>query len=88
MLWNELSVMIPQKGWIGKGESPKFGLNLKILSFCIVEGGGSADASLLMGRTCVRTPTSKRIRNYAHSQIALPLPSEKRKGEKVAEWFS
>jgi len=35
MLWNELSVMIPQKGWIGKGESPKFGLNLEILSFCI-----------------------------------------------------
>jgi hypothetical protein len=41
MLWNESSVMIPQKGWIGKGKSPKFGLNLKILSFGVIAQNGS-----------------------------------------------
>jgi len=37
ILWDELLVMIPQKGKVGKEESSKFGLNLKTLSFFMVK---------------------------------------------------
>lgn len=41
--------MIPQKDWIGKGKSPKFDPNLKILSFCMMGGRSSSVSNGLVG---------------------------------------